>query len=161
SAELKVISAKLGTTPADYKRYLTEEKDYLERLKSELEEVSLWLEYLDSLQELDEALHRANTSSVEHERLNIKIAAKRIRGAAITAVKNRYRNAWKKLEDAEAHMVALEERLAIEERWTLADPAYQEAMSEMTMRRYCLALDKLERLVVQRLLEFSKLSMGG
>ena len=76
-------------------------------------------------------------------------------------MKNRYRNAWKKLEDAESHTVALESRLSIEERWTSDHPDYRAAMSEMTMRRYRLALDKLERLVVQRLLELSKLGMGG
>ena len=72
-----------------------------------------------------------------------------------------YRDAWKKLEDAEAHTAALEDRLSIDERWKPTDVAYQEAQAEMTMRKYRLALDKLERLVVQRLLELTKLSMGG
>jgi hypothetical protein len=93
--------------------------------------------------------------------LDLDIAEQRVRGARITAVKHRYRNAWKKLDDAEAHTAALEKRLAIEERWTPDHPDYRVAMSEMTMRKYRLALDKLERLVVQRLLELSKLSMGG
>ncbi|KAI0696074.1 hypothetical protein BC835DRAFT_1406027 [Cytidiella melzeri] len=160
-ADLRILSSKLGTTSADYEQYLKEEKAYLERLKAEPEEVSLRLEYLDSLQELEEANHRANISGKEREKLDLDITLKRVHGAAITAVKNRYWYAWKKLENAEAHTVALEHRLSIERRWTPADPAYQETMAEMTMRKYRVALDKLERLVVQRLLELSKLSMGG
>ncbi|KAI0684292.1 hypothetical protein BC835DRAFT_1409170 [Cytidiella melzeri] len=140
-ADLRILSAKLGTTSADYIQYFKAEKMYLEGLKKEPEEVSLRLEYLDTLQELEEAQH--------------------VRGAAITAVKNRYRNAWRKLEEAEAHTVALEEQLSIGDRWTSTHPEYVKAMSEMTMRKYRLALDKLERLVVQRLLELTKLSMGG
>ncbi|KAI0684586.1 hypothetical protein BC835DRAFT_1292791, partial [Cytidiella melzeri] len=143
-ADLRILSSKLGTTSADYEQYLKEEKAYLERLKAEPEEV-----------------HCANISGKEREKLDLDITLKRVHGAAITAVKNHYRYAWKKLENAEAHTVALEHRLSIERRWTPADLAYQETMAEMTMRKYWVALDKLERLVVQRLLELSKLSMGG
>jgi hypothetical protein len=104
---------------------------------------------------------RAHAASAERNALDLDIAERRVRGAGITAVKNRYRNTWKKLEDAEAHTEALEKRLSIEERWTSDHPEYRAATSKMTMRKYRLALDKLERLVVQRLLELSKLSMGG
>ncbi len=89
------------------------------------------------------------------------MAAKQIRGAAITAVKNRYRHAWRKLEEASNHVAALEERLSIEERWTPTDDAYREAASELAMRKYRMALDKLERLVVQRILELAKISTGN
>lgn len=89
------------------------------------------------------------------------MSANRVRGAAITAIKNRYRHAWRKLEEAANHVAALEDRLSIEERWLPTDDAYREAASELAMRKYRVALDKLEMLVVQRLLELSKISMGG
>ncbi|KAI0702843.1 hypothetical protein BC835DRAFT_1263474 [Cytidiella melzeri] len=160
-ADLRNLSAKLGTTPADFAQYLKDEKAYLQGLKAEPEELSLRLEYLESLEALDEARYRANTASLDRQKLDLDMAATQVRGATITAVKNRYRHAWKKLEDAEDHTAALETRLSLEERWTPADRAYQEAKSEMVMRKYRLALDKLERLVVQRLLELTKISMGG
>ncbi|KAI0683109.1 hypothetical protein BC835DRAFT_1297069, partial [Cytidiella melzeri] len=54
-ADLKILLAKLGTTLADYIQYLNAEKTYLEGLKKEPEAVLLGLEYLDTLQELEEA----------------------------------------------------------------------------------------------------------
>ncbi|KAI0699213.1 hypothetical protein BC835DRAFT_1412678 [Cytidiella melzeri] len=160
-ADLRNLFAKLGTTPADFAQYLKDEKAYLQGLKAEPEELSLRLEYLESLEALDEAQYRANTASLDRQKLDLDMAATQVRGATITAVKNRYRHTWKKLEDAEDHTAALETRLSLEERWTPADRAYQEAKSEMVMRKYRLALDKLEHLVVQRLLELTKISMGG
>ncbi|KAI0681767.1 hypothetical protein BC835DRAFT_1531377 [Cytidiella melzeri] len=108
---------------------------YLEGLKKEPEEVLLRLEYLDTLQELEEVQYRASTASAERKTLDVDMAT-------------RHRNAWRKLEEAEAHTVALEEQLSIGDRWTSTHPEYVKAMSEMTMRKYRLALDKLEHLVV-------------
>ncbi|KAJ6631847.1 hypothetical protein B0H10DRAFT_1937603 [Mycena sp. CBHHK59/15] len=48
-----------------------------------------------------------------------------------------------------------------EERWDSASKEYQDALVTMGQRRYRRALDKLECLVVQRLLELTKLSMSG
>lgn len=46
-------------------------------------------------------------------------------------------------------------------RWTPDCDAYKDAAQEQTLRKYRLALDSFERLVVQRLLELSKLGMSG
>ena len=104
---------------------------------------------------------RASVASEECKKLDINVGVKVLRGAAITAIKNRYRNAWKKFEDTANHVAALEDRLLIQQRWKPSDSAYHEAAMELTMRKYRIALDRLERLVVQRLLELSKLSMGN
>ena len=47
------------------------------------------------------------------------------------------------------------------ERWTSSSKEYNDALVLVNERRYRQALDKLERLVVQRLLELTKLSMSG
>lgn len=54
-AALRNLSAKLNTTADDYARFLKEEKTYLEGLKTEPEETSLRIEYLEALQDLEEA----------------------------------------------------------------------------------------------------------
>ncbi len=95
------------------------------------------------------------------QNLNHDIRSKGLRGAAITAVKNRYRNSWNKLERTEERVQTLEDQLGIEDRWSAGSKEYDSAFEELTMRKYRLALDKLERLVVQRLLELSKLGMSG
>jgi hypothetical protein len=54
-ADLKSLEARLGTSADDYARYLREEKAYLEGLKSEPEDVALRLDYLEALQDLEDA----------------------------------------------------------------------------------------------------------
>ncbi|KAI0734100.1 hypothetical protein BC629DRAFT_526102 [Irpex lacteus] len=160
-AALANISRKIGTTTEDYVQFLKDEKTYLQGLKTEPEETSLRIEYLMALQELDEAELRVSAASAEQKQMAVDIATKQLRGAAITAIKNRYRHAWKRLEESAAHVAALENRMSIQERWKPTDDAYREAESELAMRRYRIALDKLEFLVVQRILELSKISMGN
>ncbi len=55
AADLEVLSAKLGTTAEDYERDVVQERLYLENLKSEPPEVSTKRDYLDALQDLNEA----------------------------------------------------------------------------------------------------------
>lgn len=56
---------------------------------------------------------------------------------------------------------ALEEQLEVNVRWTPSDDEYQSILEESGIHKYRKALDKLERLVVQRLLELTKLGMSG
>jgi hypothetical protein len=54
----------------------------------------------------------------------------------------------------------LESELHID-RWTPAHPEYKEAVKLYAERGYRLALDRLERLVVQRLMELQKCHIRG
>ncbi|THG94779.1 hypothetical protein EW026_g6755 [Hermanssonia centrifuga] len=160
-ADLEVLSMTLGTTAKDYEQDIINERTYLQALKSEPAEVSLQLDYLELLQDLDEARRRASVASVAFQNLKHDIQSKSLKGAAITAVKNRYRNSWSKFERTEERVQTLEDQLGIEDRWSPGLREYDSAFEELTMRKYRLALDKLERLVVQRLLELSKLGEQG
>lgn len=51
--------------------------------------------------------------------------------------------------------------MGIAVRWTADCDEYKAALVTMTERRYRRALDNLERLVVQRLFELTKLSASG
>jgi hypothetical protein len=55
----------------------------------------------------------------------------------------------------------IEEILGIEHRWTPEMPEYAAALKVAHERKYRRALDNLERLVVQRLFELTKLGMSG
>jgi hypothetical protein len=54
-----------------------------------------------------------------------------------------------------------EEEHGIEARWAPESPEYNDALLLYTQRKYRRAVDKLERLVVQRLFEMTKLGMNG
>lgn len=55
----------------------------------------------------------------------------------------------------------LELKLDVEDTWTPEHPQYQETLRYMRMRRFHRALDTLQRLVVQRLLEMTKANASG
>jgi hypothetical protein len=52
TAELNVINLQLGLQPADYDRFLAEERTYLHGLKKEPEEDVLHFEYVAALEDL-------------------------------------------------------------------------------------------------------------
>jgi hypothetical protein len=52
-------------------------------------------------------------------------------------------------------------QLQVDERWTIGDDNYNKYKQETSLRRYRVTLDDLERLVVMRLFELSKLSLSG
>ncbi len=54
-ADLEVLSMTLGTTAKDYEQDIINKRTYLQALKLEPAEVSLQLDYLELLQDLDEA----------------------------------------------------------------------------------------------------------
>ncbi|KAF8895674.1 hypothetical protein CPB85DRAFT_1202072, partial [Mucidula mucida] len=55
----------------------------------------------------------------------------------------------------------LEKRLNIVERWGVSSIDWQETASLAVVREYRLALDELERLVVSRIFELTKMNMSG
>ena len=55
----------------------------------------------------------------------------------------------------------LEIKLEVDQPWTVSHPKYQEALSRIRHREFHRALDKVQQLVMQRLLELSKANMSG
>lgn len=70
------------------------------------------------------------------------------------------RSLYKSVDAAEERCENLEQQLNID-RWTEEDPDYQAALKYQRERQYRLALDKVERLVVQRLFELQKCHIRG
>jgi len=54
-----------------------------------------------------------------------------------------------------------ETRMGLEERWTSSHPEYVRAQSRIVNALYHKAVDDVERLVVMRLLELTKLQMSS
>ena len=92
---------------------------------------------------------------VQHEIRNKQITQENSR------VLSTYYNAFKrwKVHDEEACIFEAELQLAA--RWQPSSEIYKYMLGELDKRRYRRAVDNLERLVVQRLFELSKLGMSG
>jgi len=65
------------------------------------------------------------------------------------------------IECEEKHVALLEDHLNILTRWVPTQPEYIAIQKDMTIRKYRSALDELERLIVQRLFELTKLNIAG
>ncbi|KAG1854936.1 hypothetical protein DFJ58DRAFT_716274 [Suillus subalutaceus] len=68
---------------------------------------------------------------------------------------------YSKLQNAEAMASHLEIQLGIEKQWEIGSEHYNRFRQEASLLNYQTALDELERLVVMRLFELSKLSLSG
>lgn len=84
-----------------------------------------------------------------------------IQASQIRNIRTRYRTTYSKWEACHEQVCRFEEEHGIEERWTPSMKEYKDALVRLAERTYRRALDELERLVVQRLLEMTKLGMNG
>lgn len=80
---------------------------------------------------------------------------------ALTQARIRVDSSYAKLQHAEALVVHVEIQLAVEARWEIGGPEYTQFKMEARIGKYRAALDELERLIVMRLFELSKLSLSG
>ena len=76
-------------------------------------------------------------------------------------MKVQYHTTFKRLQAVREDVLQFEEMHLIEERWTPESGEYQAAKLALSQRKYLKAVDELERLVIQRLLEMTKLGIGG
>ena len=68
-------------------------------------------------------------------------------------------SAHRKWQAAEILAAAIENKLHIPTRWLVTDVAYVAVVASSGERKYRKALDEIERLVVQRLFELTKLNL--
>jgi hypothetical protein len=82
-------------------------------------------------------------------------------GQQITKITTQYRTTFERWQAKNAEVLRYEEEHDIVTRWAPTSKEYLEALTVVTERKYRRALDDLERLVVQRLFEITKLGMSG
>lgn len=80
---------------------------------------------------------------------------------ALTTARIEVDSSYARLQHAEALVAHIEIQLSIEARWEIGDENYKCFKEEASLSKYRAALDELERLVIMRLFELSKLSLSG
>ncbi|KAJ7041288.1 hypothetical protein C8F04DRAFT_1208483 [Mycena alexandri] len=132
SIKLKTLEEQLHTKDSDYEQDLIDEARHLDALRTEPPDVARTVDYMELLA--------------------------KYKSAEICA---RYRTTYNRvlLIDEELSRFEVEHGYAV--RWTPEHAEYKAASEMMVQRRYRRALDELERLVVQRLMELTKLSLSG
>lgn len=97
----------------------------------------------------------------EHKKLDYNIINNGYQKKEIQAVRTRYRTTFTRYQLQEEQLTRYEEEHGIDTRWLPDSTAYKEAQKLLVERAYRRAIDHLERLVVQRLFELTKLGMNG
>jgi hypothetical protein len=69
--------------------------------------------------------------------------------------------AYERLQHAEALVGHIQNQLGLEHRWEIGGEEYSRFKEEAMISKYRIALNELERLVVMRLFELSKLGLSG
>jgi hypothetical protein len=70
------------------------------------------------------------------------------------------RHAEEKVEKDLESVHALEAQLDVAKRWTVASPKWVSTVVEIKKRKYQLALDALELLIVERIFELTKMNQS-
>ncbi|KAJ3725334.1 hypothetical protein C8R42DRAFT_718822 [Lentinula raphanica] len=157
----------LGLTETDIDNYLVDEAKHIDLLGSETQEDLYAIEYVELLQRYREINRQLENASSEF-RLQIpedyqfmspdnSYAANLSEGRR-TETQHRYlREQWNTLH---LECVKMETAMGIR-RWEITDPEYIEAVKLINTRKYQRALEKLHKLVIQRLFELHKMNLSN
>ncbi|KIJ30837.1 hypothetical protein M422DRAFT_234713 [Sphaerobolus stellatus SS14] len=161
--EITILKAAHNITDADFERFMREEKDYLANLKKPRGN-DLEFQYVDALEALEDA--ECLTKQFQIEFINEPGDGSQPDVAARRRLANISRTraaALNKYDKRLGHVVDLEAKLGIAEdgRWHKEHPKRLEVVELMNSKDYHVALDHLERLVVQRLFELTKMNMSS
>ncbi|KAF7326889.1 hypothetical protein MVEN_02582800 [Mycena venus] len=149
SGQLLLLESSLGTTAADYEKYHANEVRYFQGLQKEPDDVQQTVEYIEKLQKHADASAASDQAKQDFQRLDYNIVNNGYTAPQITLVRTRYRTTYTKVLAIEEDLCRFEESHGIT------------AGVLTTERRYRKALMEVERLVVQRLFELTKLGMSG
>ncbi|KAJ7482796.1 hypothetical protein B0H11DRAFT_2193172 [Mycena galericulata] len=180
--QLDHLEHRLHTTDRDYEEALLAEQKYFKDLRSEPPDVADTVDYIDLLTKLHMQKYtsfdlncrtsptyltlsffsdEAEAAKVAYRRLDYDIANNNYQRPEITRVNTRYRTTYDRYLATLEEVCRYEDVHGIEQRWTPASKEYTDALVVMTERRYKQAVSELERLVVGRLFETTKLGMSG
>ncbi|KAK1219024.1 hypothetical protein PQX77_018276 [Marasmius sp. AFHP31] len=124
-----------GVTDEDCEQFLRDERAHFSKEHQEPPEVKVRLDYVELLQKLTRLKSLSDEAHAKYKN-------------------ERYKATLEEVLD-------FENKHSFYKRWEPTDKEYQETGSAMRGRHYRRALEQLERLVVQRLLELTKLNMSG
>ncbi|KAL0575876.1 hypothetical protein V5O48_006098 [Marasmius crinis-equi] len=149
---------KWDVTEQDCERFLEEEREHLSKVYLDPPELVAKLDYVELLQKVDKTRRLSDEANTRYRNAtrDRKVTAKQIKTLHTKARTSleRYRANFEDLLDFETEHDHFR-------RWKPSDIEYQQTLQAMCARTYRRALEKLERLVVQRLLELTKLNMSG
>ncbi|KAI0040617.1 hypothetical protein FA95DRAFT_1502561 [Auriscalpium vulgare] len=144
-----------------YRAALAITTGYPDRIRARQEELGIGDEAFAQYIEAEKAYLAGLQAEPPAETLRFNIATPGLHKAMIAA--NRaVATKLRKVENKDVQVESLENQLGLTgERWSEESEEYRAVKAQMVERKYRRALDELERLIVQRLFELTKLNMAG
>ncbi|KAL4259837.1 CxC1-like cysteine cluster associated with KDZ transposases domain-containing protein [Pleurotus pulmonarius] len=158
----------LNIQEEDFARWQNEEIEYVSQLGTESEENLLHIMYVEMLQKLRDnksrsqaGLQRFITSYPTSQSSGSHTYSAEL--SQTRKLETERRHARELHESTLREVIAIEIQLGIadQDRWHPTHPQYLETLKYMSLRRYHQALDKLQKLVVQRLFELHKMNLSA
>ncbi|KIK13517.1 hypothetical protein PISMIDRAFT_60162, partial [Pisolithus microcarpus 441] len=157
---LPCIMDDLGITDVSvFRRWLSEENEYLTARSCEPEEETLQMEYWQKLYARKHLSDLTWTVATPSSAATSSFVQKDI--AVTTRKETMRRHATENFEKDLKIVQDLEVRLGITKRWVPEDEEWQAAGRLVANRKYQRCLDQLESLVVARIFELSKMNQAG
>jgi hypothetical protein len=177
SAELAEIQACLQIADGDFEVYLNEERAYLHSLTCELPEDTLHFDYVEhwmTSQRRGTFSHCITVSGLilpsnRGEWEAARSAANMIANTpGLSNIYNRIiqanrlvLSALTKHSNTDQRVALYENQLNLHLRWEMTSDKYKDVKKKVVEWEYRRALDELERLIVQRLFELTKMNLSG
>ncbi|TFK59155.1 hypothetical protein BDN72DRAFT_906109 [Pluteus cervinus] len=130
-------------------------------LQTEPPEYLQEIEYVERLMKLQDYKIASDAANKERLDLDRKIIHEGLRGNKITTIRARATATFTRWTEFHDEVCKYEESKGIITRWTPTCPEWVKTSKYMIERKYHLAVDNLERLYVQRMLELTKLGLSG
>ncbi|KAF8142395.1 hypothetical protein K438DRAFT_2113734 [Mycena galopus ATCC 62051] len=160
-SQLTTLEAELGTSADDYESFHQAEVQFFQDLHSEPQQLKEAAEYIDLLLKMLQAQNESDEAKRDFQQLDHHIINDGYTRTEIARVKTRYRTTWDKYIAIQETTRRYEEEHNIETQWEPGSREWTDALALLTERNYREALTEVERLVVARLLELTKLGMSG
>ncbi|KAI6141183.1 hypothetical protein BKA82DRAFT_4362281 [Pisolithus tinctorius] len=160
---LERLMRELGVSDPDtFKLWLDEEREYLRSLLREPVEETLQMEYWQRLVNLaGSSKHLESILSTWTVIMANDAASPRSDSSATRQAETVRRHAQENYKKDLKAVQELEGHLEITHRWVPEDEEWQAAARLVANRKYQRALDNVERLVVSRIFELSKMNQSG
>ncbi|KAI0686720.1 hypothetical protein BC835DRAFT_1408502 [Cytidiella melzeri] len=162
---LQEAMVSLGITSADMDRWEGEELSFFARLgdknKHDVHAI-VYVELLQELRDLEPKRAQANACFLHYapSTADFNSASYRKDLATTHQIKSEHRHASEQYERVSLEVCALEVQMGLTMHWTPATPQYMAAIKYIKERKYHRALNKLQKLVTQRLFELHKLNVA-
>ncbi|KAL0572550.1 hypothetical protein V5O48_009407 [Marasmius crinis-equi] len=149
-----------GITPQQCEELLDQERAYFKQVFSDPPELVARLDHAEKLQKVWKSEHDMKEATEEFKKMERRGRAQ-YSEEKVKQIERRNYTTFQRWQVLYEDLLVHETHHQFLPRWTSNSPEYVEACAQLAGRHYRRAVDRLEKLVVARFMELTKLNMSG